>query len=53
MSEQLVIRLGSVPQQSISWLVWAAQQQEVIATADRATAHVQLYKALGGGWSPH
>jgi outer membrane protein TolC len=29
------------------------EQQEVISSADRATACIQLYKALGGGWSPH
>lgn len=29
------------------------EQQEVITSADRATACIQLYKALGGGWSPH
>lgn len=27
------------------------QQQQINNTADRALAHVQLYKALGGGWS--
>jgi NodT family efflux transporter outer membrane factor (OMF) lipoprotein len=29
------------------------EQQEVITSADRATACIQLYKSLGGGWSPH
>jgi len=29
------------------------EQQEVITSADRANACIQLYKALGGGWSPH
>ena len=29
------------------------EQQEVITRADRSTACIQLYKALGGGWSPH
>lgn len=28
------------------------EQQEVITRADRATACIQLFKALGGGWSP-
>jgi len=28
------------------------EQQEVITRADRATACIQLYKALGGGWAP-
>jgi len=28
------------------------EQQEVITRADRATACIQLYKALGGGWTP-
>ena len=27
------------------------EQQEVNTRADRASAHVQLYRALGGGWS--
>jgi NodT family efflux transporter outer membrane factor (OMF) lipoprotein len=27
------------------------QEQQVATTADRATASIQLYKALGGGWS--
>ena len=34
MSEQLVIRLGSLPQQNISWLVWAQASQEVIASGE-------------------
>lgn len=48
MSEQLVIRLGSVPQQSISWLVWSAQQ-EVIASGELASADElpQLAQRLG------
>lgn len=29
------------------------EQQEVITRADRATACIQVYKALGGGWSLH
>lgn len=29
------------------------EQQEVVTRADRAKAFIQLYKALGGGWSPH
>ena len=29
------------------------EQQGVITSADRATACIQLYQALGGGWSPH
>jgi NodT family efflux transporter outer membrane factor (OMF) lipoprotein len=28
------------------------EQQQVTTTADRTSAHVQLYQALGGGWSP-
>ncbi|WP_445766228.1 type II secretion system protein GspL [Rheinheimera sp.] len=49
MSEQLVIRLGSVPQQSISWLVWAAQQQEVIASGELSGAEElpELAQRLG------
>ena len=27
------------------------EQQQVTTTADRTIAHIQLYKALGGGWS--
>jgi multidrug efflux system outer membrane protein len=27
------------------------EQQLVVTTADRTTAHIQLYKALGGGWT--
>lgn len=27
------------------------EQQQVTTTADRTTAHIQLYKALGGGWT--
>jgi len=27
------------------------EQQQVSATADLTTAHIQLYKALGGGWT--
>jgi len=27
------------------------EQQQVATTADRTTAHIQLYKALGGGWT--
>jgi outer membrane protein TolC len=27
------------------------QQQQVSTTADLTNAHIQLYKALGGGWS--
>jgi outer membrane protein, multidrug efflux system len=29
----------------------SAEQQQVSATADLTTAHIQLYKALGGGWT--
>ena len=29
------------------------EQQEVVTRADRATACIQVYKALGGGWSLH
>ena len=36
MSEQLVIRLGSRAEQSISWLVWASHNQEVIASGELA-----------------
>lgn len=36
MNEQLIIRLGSQPQQSISWLVWAPLTAEVIASGEVA-----------------
>jgi len=29
----------------------SVEQQQVAATADLTTAHIQLYKALGGGWT--
>lgn len=29
----------------------SVEQQQVTANADRANAHIQLYKALGGGWT--
>ena len=28
------------------------EQQEVVTATDRTSAYIQLYKALGGGWSP-
>lgn len=28
------------------------QQSQATTAADQATAHIQLYKALGGGWTP-
>lgn len=34
MSEQIVIRLGSRPEQKIAWLVWAGFSQEVIASGE-------------------
>jgi general secretion pathway protein L len=37
-SEQLVIRLGSRAEQSISWLVWASHNQEVIASGELTDA---------------
>ena len=30
----------------------SAEEQVVATRADELTAHIQLYKALGGGWSP-
>ncbi|MEH8022216.1 type II secretion system protein GspL [Rheinheimera metallidurans] len=36
MSEQLVIRLGSRAEHNISWLVWAGQNQDVIASGEVA-----------------
>ena len=38
MSEQLVIRLGSRADQSISWLIWASHSQEVIASGELSGA---------------
>jgi len=37
-SEQLVIRLGSRADQSISWLIWASHSQEVIASGELSGA---------------
>ena len=31
-SESLVIRLGTNAQQPVHWLVWSAQEQEIIAS---------------------
>lgn len=49
MSEQLVIRLGSLPQQSISWLVWEQASQEVIASGEiqEAAQLPELAQRLG------
>ncbi len=49
MSEQLVIRLGSRAEHSISWLVWASHNQEVIASGELANAGQlgQLAERLG------
>lgn len=38
MNEQLIIRLGSQPQQPISWLVWSAVAKEIIASGQLASA---------------
>lgn len=38
MNEQLIIRLGSQPQQPISWLVWSASGKEIIASGQLASA---------------
>lgn len=38
MSEQLIIRLGSVPQQPLWWLIWSAASAEVIASGQLADA---------------
>lgn len=38
MNEQLIIRLGSQPQQPISWLVWSTVNQEIIASGQLASA---------------
>lgn len=36
MNEQIIIRLGSQPEQSISWLVWSPLTQEIIASGEIA-----------------
>jgi general secretion pathway protein L len=48
-SEQLVIRLGSRAEQSISWLVWASHNQDVIASGELAGAEqlTELAQRLG------
>lgn len=38
MSEQLIIRLGSTPQQPLWWLIWSAAAAEVIASGELADA---------------
>lgn len=38
MNEQLIIRLGSQPQQPVSWLVWSAVAKEIIASGQLASA---------------
>ena len=49
MNEQLIIRLGSQPQQPISWLVWSAVNQEIIASGqlDSADELSALSQRLG------
>jgi len=37
-NEQLIIRLGSQPQQPISWLVWSTGNKEIIASGQLASA---------------
>jgi general secretion pathway protein L len=37
-NEQLIIRLGSQPQQPISWLVWSIATKEIIASGQLASA---------------
>lgn len=38
MNEQLIIRLGSQPQQPISWLVWSIATKEIIASGQLTSA---------------
>ena len=38
MSEQLIIRLGSTPQQPLWWLIWSAGAAEVIASGQLTDA---------------
>jgi general secretion pathway protein L len=48
-NEQLIIRLGSQPQQPISWLVWSAVSRDIIASGQLASADelVALSERLG------
>lgn len=46
MSEQLVIRLGSRAEHSISWLIWAGHEQDIIASGELANA-AQLTELAG------
>ena len=50
MSESLVIRLGTNKQQPVAWLVWSAQEQEVIASGilHSAEALGELQARAGG-----
>jgi general secretion pathway protein L len=49
-SESLVIRLGTNAQQPVHWLVWSAQEQEIIASGILASAHAlgELQERAGG-----
>ncbi|WP_416306893.1 type II secretion system protein GspL [Neptunicella sp. SCSIO 80796] len=38
MSEQLVVRLGSTPQDSLYWMVWSDSEQEIIASGELPNA---------------
>ena len=38
MAEQLLIRLGSLEQDRIAWLIWSQSEQEIIASGELANA---------------
>ena len=38
MAEKLIIRLGSLPEQAISWLVWSNNEQGIIASGELENA---------------
>ncbi|UCA12677.1 GspL family type II secretion system protein ExeL [Aeromonas enteropelogenes] len=50
MSESLVIRLGTNKQQPVAWLVWSAQEQEIIASGQLPSADAlsELQERAGG-----
>ncbi|MGP9802985.1 type II secretion system protein GspL [Rheinheimera sp. NSM] len=52
MSEQLVIRLGSRAEQTVSWLVWASHSKEVIASGELSGADQLADLAIRLGQRP-
>ncbi|MDF2179222.1 type II secretion system protein GspL [Aliiglaciecola sp. CAU 1673] len=50
MTEQLIIRLGSSSLDPIQWLVWSAQEQDIIASGELPDAsHLHSLKDRAGG----